>query len=43
MKSYDATMLLGIIASRTSYVIGQDGKVNSPTATWTRTAMSPAR
>lgn len=27
MKSYDATMLLGITASRTSYVIGQDGKV----------------
>jgi peroxiredoxin len=27
MKSYDATMLLGVIASRTSYVIGQDGKV----------------
>jgi peroxiredoxin len=27
MKSYDATMLLGMTASRTSYVIGQDGKV----------------
>ena len=27
MKSYDATMLFGITASRTSYVIGQDGKV----------------
>ena len=27
MKSYDATMLFGAVASRTSYVIGQDGKV----------------
>ncbi len=27
MKSYDATMLFGAVASRTSYVIAQDGKV----------------
>lgn len=27
IKSYDATMLFGAVPSRTSYVIGQDGKV----------------
>lgn len=27
MKSYDATMLLGMMADRTSYVVAQDGRI----------------
>jgi peroxiredoxin Q/BCP len=27
MKSYDATMLMGMMGDRTSYVVGQDGKI----------------